>query len=321
MSQNLRTYLHACYGLDATIRRVPAGAWGRPTPCEAWSAAEIVGHLLLGHNRILTTLGAGQDLGGSTESQIAGDDPAAAWEASFAKLRTALDAQGSLRVVGPTPFGEMTIDQFVGAVYLDPLAHTWDLAVATGVVPILDEGLSAHGLAQLEVVGELVRDSGMFGPVAEVQPGSSTIDRFIAATGRNPAWRPNDRAVAAQAWLDADAHAQQLGVELVSATDDEVVVALQVREEHCNSMGALHGGVSFSLADIGLSTVCNLPDPTAVAIDVHMVFLSACRLGQRVQARCSTVRRGRSLGTYRADLEAEGRAIGAFTGTVMVTSD
>src|ERR1700733_5861332 len=61
--------------------------------------------------------------------------------------------------------------------------------------------------------------------------------------------------------------ATTLGMELVSASADEVVGRLAWREELCTTGGALHGGALMSLAD-NLGGVCaylNLPHGAATA--------------------------------------------------------
>lgn len=120
--------------------------------------------------------------------------------------------------------------------------------------------------------------------------------------------------------LTKDAYARKLGVELVSVTDDEIVVALEMRADHLNFLGVGHGGVVFSLADCAFSLASNSAGDRAVAIDTHLVLTAAAREGDRLQARVREVSRGRTLGTYRAEVTREdGRVAGLFTGTVFIS--
>lgn len=122
------------------------------------------------------------------------------------------------------------------------------------------------------------------------------------------------------ALLAADAYAQQLGVELVSVGADEIVVAMEMRSEHLNFLGVGHGGVMFSLADCAFSLASNSAGDRAVAIDTHLVLTAAASEGDRLQARVREVSRGRTLGTYRAEVTREdGRLAGLFTGTVYIS--
>lgn len=119
--------------------------------------------------------------------------------------------------------------------------------------------------------------------------------------------------------LADDAYARGLGIELVAVSDEEIVVALEVNDSHTNFLGGGHGGMVFSLADCAFSLASNSAGDPAVAIDTHLVLTAASRPGDRLEARVREVSRGRTLGTYRADVtRADGRTVALFTGTVHI---
>lgn len=119
--------------------------------------------------------------------------------------------------------------------------------------------------------------------------------------------------------LDADRYASGLGIELVSVSDDEIVVGLDVTDAHSNFLGVGHGGMVFSLADCAFSLASNSAGEDAVAIDTHLVLTAASRPGDRLQAAVRELTRGRTLGTYRAEVTRnDGRVVGLFTGTVFI---
>jgi len=118
--------------------------------------------------------------------------------------------------------------------------------------------------------------------------------------------------------LEADRYASDLGVELVSVTPDEIVVELDVSDRHTNFLGVGHGGMVFSLADCAFSLASNNAGD-ALAIDTHLVLTAASRPGDRLEASVAEVSRGRTLGTYRAEVtRRDGRVVGLFTGTVYI---
>ncbi len=120
--------------------------------------------------------------------------------------------------------------------------------------------------------------------------------------------------------LGNDAYARDLGVELSSVTDHEIVVQLEVRPEHLNFLGVGHGGMVFSLADCAFSLASNSAGDRAVAIDTHLVLTAGSQPGDRLRAVATEVSRGRTLGTYRVDVAREdGRKVAMFTGTVLIT--
>lgn len=122
--------------------------------------------------------------------------------------------------------------------------------------------------------------------------------------------------------LVSDAYAKSLGVELVSVEPGELVVALDVREDHTNFLGVGHGGMVFSLADCAFSLASNSAGDRAVAIDTHLVLSAPTRPGDRLLASAREASRGRTLGTYRIDVSrTDGRTVGLFTGTVYISTE
>lgn len=116
-----------------------------------------------------------------------------------------------------------------------------------------------------------------------------------------------------------DRYARTLGIELVDVSDEEIVVAIEVTEAHQNFLGVGHGGMVFSLADCAFSLASNNAGDAAVAIDTHLVLTAASRVGDRLVARVREVSRGRTLGTYRAEVtRGDGRTAALFTGTVYI---
>ena len=122
--------------------------------------------------------------------------------------------------------------------------------------------------------------------------------------------------------LADDPYAQTLGVTLVEVLEDRITVALDVEQQHANFLGVGHGGMVFSLADCAFSLASNSAGDRAVAIDTHLVLSGAARVGDRLEATISEVTRGRTLGTYRAEVTRDdGRVIALFTGTVHITAN
>lgn len=125
---------------------------------------------------------------------------------------------------------------------------------------------------------------------------------------------------AVESLLDADSYARLLGIELVSVTPEEITVAMEVTEDHLNFLAVGHGGIVFSLADCAFSLASNAAGDRAVAIDTHLVLTAASRAGDRLTATVREVSRGRTLGTYRAEVvRPDGRTAALFTGTVRIT--
>lgn len=120
--------------------------------------------------------------------------------------------------------------------------------------------------------------------------------------------------------LEADNYARLLGIELVDVTPEEITIEMVVKEEHLNFLSVGHGGMVFSLADCAFSLASNFAGDRAVAIDTHLVLTAASRVGDPLVAVIREVSRGRTLGTYRAEVwRSDGRMAALFTGTVHIT--
>ena len=99
-------------------------------------------------------------------------------------------------------------------------------------------------------------------------------------------------------------YAGALGMELVSATPQEVVGRLAWREELCTTGGAMHGGALMSLADNlgGLCAYLNLPAGAGTAtISSSTNFMRGVREGH-VTGVARPLRVGRSVIVVQTEL-------------------
>jgi 1,4-dihydroxy-2-naphthoyl-CoA hydrolase len=105
-------------------------------------------------------------------------------------------------------------------------------------------------------------------------------------------------------------YAVMLGMELVSASAEEVVGRLEWREELCTVGGALHGGALMSIADNlgGLCAYLSLPAGAGTAtISSSSNFLRGVREGH-VTGTARPLRVGRTVIVVQTDLrDDEGR--------------
>jgi uncharacterized protein (TIGR00369 family) len=117
--------------------------------------------------------------------------------------------------------------------------------------------------------------------------------------------------------------AARLGVELESASAQEVRGGLEWREDLCTAGGVLHGGAVMALAD-SLGAVCaflNLPDgATTATIESKTNFFRAVREG-RVSAVSRPLHVGRTSIVVQTELaDASGTAVGLVIQTQAVLS-
>ena len=176
-------YRHLSARLTELVGSVPSLAWANPSPCEGWSAREVVGHLVETEAAMLdrVALNPGDILDLS--------DTFTAWPAVSALIQQALDNPAKAATTydgffGPTTF-EATIDQFYS---FDLVVHTWDIARATGQLSY--EAISAEEIeratAAVAAFGDNARVPGILGPEVAVGPDADAQTRLIGLLGRHP---------------------------------------------------------------------------------------------------------------------------------------
>ena len=124
--------------------------------------------------------------------------------------------------------------------------------------------------------------------------------------------KPEDLAV----WMKMMPFAQILGLEIQSASAEEVVGRMPWREEICTAGGVVHGGALMAMAD-SIGAVCaflNLPPGAGTAtISSSTSMLRPVRQGV-VTGTARPLHAGRSVIAVRTDLEDDqGRLVAQVT--------
>jgi len=184
------------------IRQVGPDQWSDLTPCTDWDVRALVNHVV-GEDRWTAPMFAGAKIAEVVEAEPAlghdatdpagdllGDDPVANALTAAAEAETAVTAPAALERVVHLSFGDTPAEEYVRQLAADHLIHAWDLAVATGADPTMDEAAVRACADWFAGREHLYRQSGAIGPAAEVPPTASEQDRLLAAFGRNPAWTP-----------------------------------------------------------------------------------------------------------------------------------
>jgi uncharacterized protein (TIGR03086 family) len=181
MSEIAERYARITSRFTDRVRGVPADAWDNPSPCEGWTARDIVGHLT---EWIPGFFGA-QGLQ-FPEVPSVQDDPVAAWETVRTTIAGALADPALADQLVETPFGAQSLAETVDMIVIgDVFTHTWDLARATGQDETLD-GDQLHRMtgAMGSIPEEAMRADGMFGPRVHVPDDADDQTRFLAYVGR-----------------------------------------------------------------------------------------------------------------------------------------
>jgi uncharacterized protein (TIGR03086 family) len=180
MSEIADRYRRLSDAVAETIAAVPADRWADQSPCEDWTARDVVRHLVQTQGMFLGFVGRELPPGPSVD-----DDPAAAWDAARDVIQADLDdperaSQGFEGVTGPTTF-EKAVDRFLNT---DLVVHRWDLARATGQDIKLDPADMAHARQSMAGLEPGMRSPGAFGPELEPPEGADEQTAFLAWAGR-----------------------------------------------------------------------------------------------------------------------------------------
>jgi uncharacterized protein (TIGR03086 family) len=184
--------------LGALVAEVDDAQLDAPTPCREYTVGDLLDHI--GGLAIAFAEAARKEQGTNASQAPPGSTGrlGADWRARIpADLETlgvawqepaAWDGMASISAM------EMPASA-VGAVALDEVVtHAWDLARALGQPFDADADAIAGAM---EFVGPISEPGAprppIFGPVVEVSADSTPTARFIALTGRDPDWRPQQR--------------------------------------------------------------------------------------------------------------------------------
>ena len=116
------------------------------------------------------------------------------------------------------------------------------------------------------------------------------------------------------AQMKKDTFAQHLGIELIDMKPGRAKVQMRVGPEHCNSVGMVHGGVLFTVADYAFAVACNSYGTLAVAVNCHIAYLRPPE-GETLAAEAIEVSKSRRLGTYDVKItDGEGNLVAVFEG-------
>lgn len=185
MSENLRNFTTAVYGFDAVVQRTPAEAWDAQSACPDWSGRELLQHQCAVLNGVAEMARTGAMAKPTPPEDMS--DPVATWNQCRTELLEALDQPGAINQAGPFWFDTATIDDTIGVVMWDPLAHTWDLAACSGTQAVLDESVCETAAKTIHSMQPMLEETGRTGPPVAVADDAPAWQRFLGATGRNPA--------------------------------------------------------------------------------------------------------------------------------------
>ncbi len=117
--------------------------------------------------------------------------------------------------------------------------------------------------------------------------------------------------------LGTGSFASLLGMEIIEADGGSAVTRLEIQPHMLNSLGIMHGGIAFSLADVttGVAAATLLEkNQSVVTQDLHYRYHGMVRHGA-IEARGTVLHKGSRTVVVQCLLTQDGRLIGSADGT------
>jgi uncharacterized protein (TIGR03086 family) len=173
-------YRRLAAAMTGRLEHVEPAAWGNPSPCEEWTARDLVGHLVDSHGRFQGLVGREPVPHPSVE-----EDPVGAFAAVRDQMQADLEDPARVDEEYEGGFGRSTFGRAVdGFLCFDLVVHGWDLARATGQDETLDPEDVARLTAVVEAMGETMRANGVIKDPVQPRPDATEQERLLNALGR-----------------------------------------------------------------------------------------------------------------------------------------
>lgn len=181
-----------CSGLElfgSVVDRMPSSAWSEASPCDGWTALDVLGHLG-------SAIGFGVAiLDGRTydwptfdrPSDLVDGTPAAYWVAVAVPAHAAVEG-ADLDATRETPMGVRTVAEGLAFPAIDLFVHAWDIGRTGGIaVEVPDDVIEfAHAFID-PIPADMVRGAkGAFGSLVAAPDDATPTEALIAWTGRAP---------------------------------------------------------------------------------------------------------------------------------------
>jgi uncharacterized protein (TIGR03086 family) len=156
-----------------------------PTVNDEWDVRGLINHLVAGNQWMVENVRTGNAPRPSGEDAIGDRSPMDAYTESWNAMIAAFEEPGAMQRTLQMPFGEFPVAAAAALRFGDTIAHTWDLAKATGqdtnIAPELCEAALAMARQRLE--GQL-RGQGRFKEEVPVPADACAADRLAGYLGK-----------------------------------------------------------------------------------------------------------------------------------------
>jgi uncharacterized protein (TIGR03086 family) len=183
-ADTLGSYLCLAEPFGSVVDRVPAAGWDAPSPCEGWSARDVLAHVIQSQRGFLAERGVDATTSADLDTDRS-TDPGGAWRAHQERMCELLADPAVAGMEYDGVFGRTTVGASIVAFHgFDLVVHRWDIAVAAG----LDERLTDDELDMLDRsadgFGDHLYDDGVCKPALAAPEGADPQERVLGRLGR-----------------------------------------------------------------------------------------------------------------------------------------
>ncbi|MCW4352167.1 maleylpyruvate isomerase family mycothiol-dependent enzyme [Hoyosella sp. YIM 151337] len=165
--------------LTAVLVATPMARWDAPSPCEGWTARDVVRHVIDTEQDFFAQHGV--DLRPKPDAS----DPNAAWAAHSARVQSLLADEQFTAARFDGYFGPTTIGATFDTYYLfDVLVHRWDIATAAGLAATFTEEELEAIEERVAAFGDTMYMEGICKPALETSAGADRQTALLAKMGR-----------------------------------------------------------------------------------------------------------------------------------------
>ncbi|MFD4265700.1 TIGR03086 family metal-binding protein [Rhodococcus sp. NPDC058481] len=179
-TSNADLYRRLAADLTRRVEAIPADRWDNPSPCEGWTARDVVRHIVETHSFPVNA--AGMTLPAVPDVDA---DPVGAWTQTRDAVQEILDDPDRADREYEGQMGRAKVSDIFGSFYtFDLVVHGWDLAKATGG----DTSIASEDLTMVahfaERMGDSLHTPGVCGPTVEVPADADELTRVLGLVGR-----------------------------------------------------------------------------------------------------------------------------------------
>lgn len=177
-------YRRLAIAFDGTVEGLNKDEWENQSPCEQWSARQVLEHVLDSEVDVVTKVGLSIE-----RSMDPTHDPVGAWREVRDGMQAILDDPAKSGLTYESFGSQTTLAETVSRfLCFDLIVHRWDIARAAGEDVVMAAQDVEFGHAFLDSMGSMFYDYGASAPAVPVGDDATAQDKLLGRAGREAQW-------------------------------------------------------------------------------------------------------------------------------------